>query len=224
MASVPNDTWPPPCVAPKFVPVIVTEVPTGPEVGLKLVMVTGVTTKLTPLLANPPAVTTTGPVVAPVGTCTVMFVSVQFVGNEEVPLKVTTSPVTNAPKFVPEINKVLPTAPEFVFSPVIVGVTVNGTALLNAVLTPTITFPVDAPAGTGTTMLVAPQLVGVAVVPLKVTALVPCVAPKFVPVIVTTVPTWPEDGLRLVIFGGGLKLVSEKFAGVATPGTAAATV
>ena len=48
-------------------------------------------------------------------------------------------------------------------------------------------------AGTGTTMLVALQLVGVAAVPLNFTVLVPCVAPKFVPVIVTDVPTGPES-------------------------------
>ena len=40
--------------------------------------------------------------------------------------------------------------------------------------TVTTTLPVVAPAGTGTTMLVADQVVGVAVVPLKVTVLVPC--------------------------------------------------
>jgi hypothetical protein len=50
-------------------------------------------------------------------------------------------------------------------------------------------------------MLVALQLVGVATVPLNVTVLVPCVAPKLVPVIVTDVPTIPEFGLRLVILG-----------------------
>jgi len=33
-------------------------------------------------------------------------------------------------------------------------------------------------AGTGTTMLAALQLVGAAAIPLKVTVLVPCVAPK----------------------------------------------
>jgi len=38
-------------------------------------------------------------------------------------------------------------------------------------------------------------------VPLKVTVLVPCVAPKFVPVIVTGVATGPELGLRLVTVG-----------------------
>jgi hypothetical protein len=48
-------------------------------------------------------------------------------------------------------------------------------------------------------MLVALQLVGVATVPLKV--IVPCVAPKFLPVIVTKVPTAPEFGLRLVMLG-----------------------
>ena len=50
-------------------------------------------------------------------------------------------------------------------------------------------------------MLVALQLVGVATAPLNVTVLVPCVAPKLVPVIVTDVPTIPEFGLRLVILG-----------------------
>ena len=63
-------------------------------------------------------------------------------------------------------------------------------------------MPVVAPLGTGTTMLVALQLVGVAAVPLNVTVLVPCDAPKFVPVIVTEVPTGPEVGLRLVMLGG----------------------
>ena len=51
-------------------------------------------------------------------------------------------------------------------------------------------------------MLVLLQLVGVAVVPLKFTMLVPCVTPKFAPVIVTAVPTGPEVGDRLVIVGG----------------------
>ena len=48
-------------------------------------------------------------------------------------------------------------------------------------------------------MLVALQLVAVAVTPLKVTVLVPCVAPKFVPLMVTAVPTAPVLGVRLVI-------------------------
>ncbi len=50
-------------------------------------------------------------------------------------------------------------------------------------------------------MLVALQLVTVAAVPLNVTVLVPFVDPKFVPVIVTAVPTGPELGDRLVMLG-----------------------
>src|SRR5438552_8864527 len=64
-------------------------------------------------------------------------------------------------------------------------------------------LPVVAPAGTGATMLVAPQLVGVAAVPLNFTVLVPCVAPKFAPVIVTDVPTNADVGFTLVMFGAG---------------------
>ncbi len=68
-------------------------------------------------------------------------------------------------------------------------------------------MPVVAPLGTGATMLAALQLVGVAAVPLNMTVLVPCVAPKFAPVIVTSVPTGPEVGDALAMLGaegGGL--------------------
>ena len=56
-------------VAPvKFVPLIVTLVPTGPLVGVTLV-IRGATVKLVPLVAVPPGVVTlSGPVVAPAGT------------------------------------------------------------------------------------------------------------------------------------------------------------
>src|SRR5215510_12357710 len=80
--------------------------------------------------------------------------------------------------------------------------TVNGVPLLASALTVTTTLPVVAPAGTGTTILVADQLVGVATVPLKATALVPCTAPKLVPVIVTGVAACPLVGDKLVMLGG----------------------
>ena len=52
----------------KFRPLIVTLVPTGPLVGVKLVIV-GATVKLPALVAVPPGVVTLSvPVVAPVGT------------------------------------------------------------------------------------------------------------------------------------------------------------
>jgi hypothetical protein len=82
-------------------------------------------------------------------------------------------------------------------------VTVKVTPLLAAPPTVTTTGPVAAPAGTGATMLVALQLVGVAAVPLKVTVLVPCVAPKLKPLIVTDVPIGPEVGERLLMAGAG---------------------
>ena len=71
-------------------------------------------------------------------------------------------------------------------------VTVNVTPLLATPPTVTTTFPDVAPLGTGRVMLVALQLVGVPAVPLNFTVLVPCVAPKLVPVIVTEVPTGPD--------------------------------
>jgi len=83
---------------------MVTGVPAGPEVGFKLVIVTGVTVKFTLLLAKPPTVTTTGPVVAPLGTDKVIPVSSQFVAFcmiAGVPLKVTEFPGTHPPKLVP---------------------------------------------------------------------------------------------------------------------------
>src|SRR4051794_10487181 len=65
VAVVPlNTTVPVPCVAPKFVPVTVTAVPMPPDIGDRLVMLGPATTvKPLPLLATPPTVTTTFPVV-----------------------------------------------------------------------------------------------------------------------------------------------------------------
>ena len=68
--------------------------------------------------------------------------------------------------------------------------------------TVTTTLPEVAPAGPGTTMLVADHDVGVAAVPLNVTVLVPFVAPKLLPLIVTAVATGPLVGDKLVSVGG----------------------
>jgi hypothetical protein len=64
--------------------------PAAPEVGATLVMAgTVVTVKLTTLLATPPAVTTTAPVVAPLGTRIPMLLSLQLAAMPApVPLKV----------------------------------------------------------------------------------------------------------------------------------------
>jgi hypothetical protein len=70
-------------------------------------------------------------------------------------------------------------------------------------LTVTTTLPVDAPAGTLVTMAEGDQLVTVAVTPLNRTVLVPWVAPKFEPVIVTGEPIEPLVGDTKPMEGGG---------------------
>jgi len=134
------------------------------------------TVKFTPLLAIPPAVTTTLPVVAPAGTGATMLVALQLVGVAAVPLNATPLVPCIVPKLAPAIVTEVPTGPEVGFKLVILGagtVTVKLTPLLATPPTVTTTFPVVAPAGTGATMLVALQLVGLVVVPLKTTVLVP---------------------------------------------------
>jgi hypothetical protein len=193
---------------PKFRPVIVTAVPTAPEVGDKLVMLgAGDMVKLTPLLATPPTVTTTFPVVAPDGTDVAMLVAVQFVVVAVVPLNVT---VPEDPKFRPVIVTAVPTAPEVGDKLVMLGAgdTVKLTPLLATPPAVTTTFPVVAPDGTDVAMLVAVQFVVVAVVPLNVT--VP-EDPKFKPVIVTAAPTAPEVGDRLVMLGATATLFSNRY-------------
>jgi hypothetical protein len=147
------------------------------------------------------------PLVAPEGTVATTLVALQLVTVAAAPLKVTVLVPRVAPKFFPVIVTGVPVTPEAGFKPVIVGiavVTVNMTPLLGSPPTLTTTLPVVAPDGAATTMLVALQLVTVAAAPSKVTVLVPCVAPKFAPVIVTTVPAGPELGFRLMIEASGI--------------------
>src|SRR6267378_7995891 len=161
------------------------------------------TVNVTPLLATLDTVTTTFPVVAPLGTGTTMVVALQLVGVPAVPLNLTVLVPCVDPKFVPVTVTDVPANPDVGFRLVMLGVaaTVNATPLLATLDTVTTTFPVVAPLGTGTTMVVALQLVGVPAVPLNLTVLVPCVDPKFVPVTVTDVPANPDVGLRLKMLG-----------------------
>src|SRR5258707_3720212 len=126
------------------------------------------TVKFTPLLAAPPTVTTTLPVVAPAGTVAVMLAAPQLVGVAVIPLNFTVLVPCVAPKFAPAIVTDVPANPDVGFKPVMLGagtVTVKLTPLLAAPPTVTTTFPVVAPAGTVAAMLVALQLVGVAATP-----------------------------------------------------------
>src|SRR5437899_2249548 len=90
-----------------------------------------VTVKFAPLLSWPFAVTTTLPVVAPLGTGTAILVELQLVGVAAVPLNETVLVPWAAPKLVPAIVTDAPTAPEVGFKLVILG---GGTATMK--LTP----------------------------------------------------------------------------------------
>jgi hypothetical protein len=163
----------------------------------------GRTVKLLPLVLTPLAFTTTFPVVAPIGTVTVMLVAVHGFAVAVVPLNLTVPVPCDDPKFVPVITTVAPTAPLVTERLVIVGVgrTVKLFPLLAVPETVTTTFPVVAPLGTVAVMLVAVQGPAVAVFPLNLTVLVPWDDPKFVPVITTVAPTAPEVGDKLVMVG-----------------------
>jgi hypothetical protein len=197
-----------PLVAPKLLPLIVMAAPTGPLDGDKLVSVGGtVTVYERVLLARPPTVTTTLPVVAPAGTEATMLLADQVVGVAAVPLKVTVLVPWVAPKLLPLMVTAVATGPLDGERLVSVGVAPEETVYVSALLatppTVTRTLPVVAPAGAGATMLVVDQVVGVAVMPPNVTVLAPLVDPKLLPLIVTAVATGPLDGERLVSVGAG---------------------
>jgi hypothetical protein len=193
-----------PCVDPKFVPLIVIKLPTVPELG-EAPLMPAVTVKVTPLLTMLWAVTTTGPVAAAVGTEVTIVVLFQLVTLAAVPLKLTVPEPWGDPKFVPVIVTEALIGPDVIDRLVILGggITVKLEPLLFTPLAKTTTFPVIAPVGTVVAILVALQLVTVAAVPWKLTVPEPWVDPKFVPVIVTAVPTPPEVTERLVILGVG---------------------
>ncbi|MGB2636896.1 MAG: hypothetical protein WAM58_23415 [Candidatus Acidiferrum sp.] len=148
-------------------PVIVTDVATAPEVGEMLVMFGAAvpTSKPYGLLATPPTVTTTLPVVAPVGTGTLMEVALQLVGVPVVPLNVTVLVPCDVPKFVPVIVTEVPTTPAPGVRLLMLGsedVTVKRTLLLFPPPTETRRSPVAAPAGTATVIDVSVELIGLA--------------------------------------------------------------
>jgi len=138
-------------VALKLVPAIVTVAPTGPLVGLKLV-IAGVTVKLALLVAVKPATATViVPVVAPDGTTTTNCVVVAVETVAAVPLNLTVLLVLVELKFVPVIVTEAPTAPPRGLKLAIAGATVKLVLLVAVRLaTVTVIVPVVAPLGTVT--------------------------------------------------------------------------
>ena len=95
----------------------------------------GSTVKLTPLLALPPTVTTTFPVVAPDGTVATIEVRPQLdIVVAGVPLNFSVLEPCVEPKFSPVIVTDAPTAPEVGERLLMLGNTVNVTPLLSTPL------------------------------------------------------------------------------------------
>jgi len=112
-SAVPQTSVPAPATA--KVPLAKLALPARPTVPTSVCdqpFGTVVTVKLTPLLFTPPTFTTTFPVVAPVGTVTVMLAAVQVLAVAWVPLNFTVLPPCGEPKFVPLMVIMLPTIPE----------------------------------------------------------------------------------------------------------------
>ena len=149
-------------------------------------------------MAVPPdVVTLMGPVVAPVGTTASIAVA-ELTVNAALTLlnRTAVAPL----KLVPLIVTVLPMSPLAGVKLVIDGGLIVNTLPLVAVPpdVATVIDPVVKPAGTVAWIAVAEFTVKLALAPLKRTAVVPV---KFVPLIVTVVPTAPLAGVKLVIVG-----------------------
>jgi hypothetical protein len=193
----------------KFVPVIVIEVPTLPDVGLNKVMVgefAGDTVKSFALVAVRPATSTViFPVVAPVGTFVTMLVAVGVpVITAVTPLNFTRLLAAVVLKLLPVKVTGVPIGPDIGLNDVMAGgnTRVKSVGLIAICpTTSTVILPVVAPKGTVVVMLVAELAVTVAVAPLNCTTLLAGVALKLVPVMVTVVPTEPVLGVKEVIVG-----------------------
>src|SRR5262245_58029505 len=135
-----------------------------------------------------------------------MLVLLHEVGVAAVPSNVRVLLPCCPPKLVPVIVTEVPTMPCSGESLVITGITKKELALLFVPFTVTTMSakPVGKLLGTGTTILLSLQELGVVASPPKVTVLLACVAPKLVPFMVTGLPTGltePTLGERLVMLG-----------------------
>lgn len=166
-------------------------------------MIFGAAVKLTPLLVAPPTVTLAGPVTAPLGTVAVIDVLPHDVTVPLAPTKFTVLPPWLVPNPEPAMMTDDPVLPEVgvIEEMLRPDVTVKLNPLLATPATVTTMFPVVAPVGTDATIIESLQLAAVAVVPLNLTVLEPCVAPKPAPTTVTDAPIPPLVGETLVIPG-----------------------
>jgi hypothetical protein len=213
-----------PWLAPNPAPLTVTVAPVPPFVGDKLVIPGPEVTVNVELLLGPLfTVTTMGPVVAPAGTGTLINPDAQLVGVADTPLNVTELAPWLEPKFDPFTLTTRPTGPDAGDKLLMAGaaVTVKPFPALAWPKTVTMMLPVVAPLGTFTPIEFALQKNGVAIVPLNLTVLEPCVSRKLDPEIVIAVPIEPEFCERLLILGTGSRV--NPVALLATPPTVTTT-
>jgi hypothetical protein len=194
-----------PWVGPKYLPVIVTTVPIVPVVGAMAVMAGGSRVKSIPLEVPTGVVTVTFPVVVPEGTTHLMDVSVHEVQLVTAGLlKETVEVPWVGPKYLPVIVTTVPIVPVVGAMAVMAGGSrVKSIPLEVPTGVVTVTFPVLVPEGTAHLMDVSVHEVQLVTAgPLKETVEVPWVGPKYLPVIVTTVPIVPVVGAMAVMVGG----------------------
>src|SRR5579884_1699371 len=232
---LPTWTPPAPCRDPKPLPLIVTEVPTGPAVGLTLVIcggpLAGVTLEIVAVLTTngtvpdhaPACCTCAVPELELDGIAATICVSLQLTTVPKVVPSHTVPVPCVDPKPEPDIVTSVPAAPAAGDTLVSTGGTANRVPVLDDVPTVTTTGPVLAPLGTATEMPVSLHALATAGTPLNVTVLVPWVAPKLRPAIVTLVPTGPDPGDRFAMIGEFVT-VKELLLPLATPSTVTTTL
>jgi hypothetical protein len=186
----------------KFDPSSVTDVPTGPLLGEKLVIFGPVTVNVPEDVPVPDGfVTEILPDVAPFGTVAVILPLFTTVKESAAVALNLTAVVPK--KFEPKIDTTVPTLPLPGLNPVITGALVPVTVKLPRLWSfplglNTDTFPVVAPAGTVAWICELLLMTNCAAAPLNRTEFT---AENVLPVIVTDVPTGPLLGLKSVMFG-----------------------
>jgi hypothetical protein len=173
----------------------------------------------TPLLVTASSVTVTGPLVAPGGTTSVTLASLQDLVLATTPLIWTVLLPWLEPKPEPLIVTIPPTEAAGGVKLLIVGSITSNVMLdgLEIEFTVAVTSPGPDGAVPGTVATICELLqlvIEVASTPLKLTVLLPCVAPKFEPVMVTLVLIGPRTG-ETPVTNGEVPTLKETWSNVA---------
>jgi len=196
-----------PCVVPKFVPMIVTDAPGGPEDGENELMLGATVNVAGTLFMLLTATTTLAGPAARLGTVTLIELSVQDVTGAGVDPNCTVPPGAG-PKCAPLIVTDAPGGAEGGESLTTIGrlLTVNGERALVPLSTDT-TKSTGPGATLGTVAVIeVSDHGGVTVAVVVPNFTVPGVVPRFAPLIVTDVPGGPAGGDSRLMLGGLVKV------------------